>query len=222
MCKLVKKNQPIKNTPWIVYSLILLYVLILVFIKYLLPYYGIAFQQVLRWLNSISSSHELIAWILALLFHGGVIHLSAVVFSLWFFGPNVEDLLGPLLFLIVYLICGAIAMFTHMYFRSSNASFLGSFGAVSGVVGVYAVLFPKAKADFVFVYHRLEIGRIELNALCITSAWFCLSIIAGSIIQNFSAVKEMVYIPFTLWTQMGGYIAGLACGFLFKMTRKSG
>jgi membrane associated rhomboid family serine protease len=41
--------------------------------------------------------------------HGGLLHLVGNMWTLWIFGDNVEDRMGPVRFAIFYLICGLAA-----------------------------------------------------------------------------------------------------------------
>jgi len=73
---------------------------------------------------------------------------------LYIFGDNVEDIFGHGGYIAFYIICGLAAAFTHIlslylgltYPVDFNVGVLGASGAISGVLGAYFVLFPKAKS----------------------------------------------------------------------------
>ncbi|HSG29335.1 MAG TPA: rhomboid family intramembrane serine protease, partial [Candidatus Krumholzibacterium sp.] len=70
--------------------------------------------------------------------HGSLVHLGGNMLYLWIFGNNIEDILGPVKFLVFYLACGMIAHAMHI---ASNPSSLiptvGASGAVAGILGAY-------------------------------------------------------------------------------------
>src|SRR6266404_9610293 len=52
--------------------------------------------------------------------HSGWLHLFANMWTLWIFGDNVEDRMGPVRFLIFYLLCGVVAGLTQMLINSDS------------------------------------------------------------------------------------------------------
>ena len=78
--------------------------------------------------------------------HGGFAHLAANMLYLWIFGDNVEDRLGHLRFLCLYLTCGAVAGLSQLLLSShSTVPMVGASGAIAGVLGAYFLLFPSAR-----------------------------------------------------------------------------
>jgi membrane associated rhomboid family serine protease len=78
--------------------------------------------------------------------HGGWFHIIANMWTLWIFGDNVEDRMGPVRFIIFYLLCGTIAGLTHMLTNpDSTVPSVGASGAIAGVLGAYILLFPTAR-----------------------------------------------------------------------------
>ena len=81
----------------------------------------------------------------AMFLHGGFFHLAGNMLYLWIFGDNVEDRVGRGRFLAFYLICGAIAALVQaLPDTRSTVPMIGASGAVSGVLGAYFVLYPRA------------------------------------------------------------------------------
>ena len=77
--------------------------------------------------------------------HGGFFHLAGNMLYLWIFGDNVEDRVGRGRFIAFYLICGAIAALAQaLPDMRSTVPMIGASGAVSGVLGAYVVLYPRA------------------------------------------------------------------------------
>jgi membrane associated rhomboid family serine protease len=79
--------------------------------------------------------------------HGGWFHLIGNLWFLWVFGDNVEDVLGPIRFLGFYLACGLAAAVAQIVQQpDSLLPMVGASGAISGVLGAYALLFPSVRA----------------------------------------------------------------------------
>src|SRR5262249_62305172 len=77
--------------------------------------------------------------------HGGLLHVGGNMLYLWVFGDNVEDTLGHGRFLIFYLVSGVIAALAQVALNAdSSVPMIGASGAVSGVLGAYLLLFPRA------------------------------------------------------------------------------
>ncbi|MGI0041404.1 MAG: rhomboid family intramembrane serine protease, partial [Nitrosopumilaceae archaeon] len=78
--------------------------------------------------------------------HAGIMHVGGNMLFLYIFGDNIELKFGRTKFLLLYLFWGIVADFAHiMSDPSSQIPALGASGAISGVLGAYLVLFPRAK-----------------------------------------------------------------------------
>ena len=83
--------------------------------------------------------------------HGGWFHIVANMWTLWIFGDNVEDRMGPVRFTIFYLLCGTAAGLTHLYTNpDSTIPSVGASGAIAGVLGAYFLFFPTARLVVMF------------------------------------------------------------------------
>src|SRR4051812_531812 len=78
--------------------------------------------------------------------HGGFWHLAGNMLYLWIFGNNIEDAMGHSKFAIFFLLCGAAAVAAQVLPNpASEIPMIGASGAISGVLGAYMLLFPRAK-----------------------------------------------------------------------------
>ena len=78
--------------------------------------------------------------------HGGWMHLIGNMWFLWIFGDNVEDAMGPVRFVIFYLLCGLGAAAAQTATDPASViPMVGASGAIGGVMGAYALLFPRAR-----------------------------------------------------------------------------
>ena len=109
----------------------------------------------------------------AMFLHGGWLHLLGNMLFLWVFGNNVEERFGRLGFLVFYLACGYLASYGFALANAeSSVPLIGASGAVSGVLGAYLVLFPRARVwSLVPVLLFLP---LRLPAWLVLGLWFVL------------------------------------------------
>jgi len=82
----------------------------------------------------------------SLFLHGGLLHLVSNMWVLAIFGNNVEDAFGHISYLGFYLLAGLAASIAHFLLRpESTVPVVGASGAIAGVMGAYAILFPRAR-----------------------------------------------------------------------------
>ena len=112
--------------------------------------------------------------------HGGLLHLGGNMLFLWIFGNNIEDSMGRLRFIVFYLL-GGIAALAAQTLVDPNAAVptIGASGAVAGVLGAYAVLYPRARvitAVLIIFFFTL----IELPAVVVLGLWFLMQLFFGT------------------------------------------
>jgi membrane associated rhomboid family serine protease len=100
--------------------------------------------------------------------HGSLFHLLGNMLYLWIFGNNVEDYLGPIRFLLFYVLSGLGAAFTHILTHpNSQVPMIGASGAIAGILGAYLLLFPSAR-----VITLVFITIVPIPAAIILIIWF--------------------------------------------------
>jgi membrane associated rhomboid family serine protease len=133
----------------------------------------------------------------AMFLHGGFFSLAGNMLYLWVFGDNVEDRMGRGRFIAFYLICGAIAALTQaLPDTRSTVPMIGASGAVSGVLGAYIVLYPRAN---VLVALPFLLARVP--ALIALVVWF-----AGQLWSSLRAEPGAGGVVFM--AHVGGFIGG--------------
>jgi hypothetical protein len=86
----------------------------------------------------------------SLFLHGGLLHLISNMWVLLIFGNNVEDAFGHMSYLIFYILAGLAASAAHFLLHpESTIPVVGASGAIAGVMGAYAILFPRARVTAV-------------------------------------------------------------------------
>ena len=144
--------------------------------------------------------------------HGGWIHIIGNMWFLWIFGDNVEDYLGHFKYLIFYLVCGFAAAFTHIALNfGSNVPTIGASGAISGVMGAYILLYPRAKV-LTLVVLIVFFTFWWIPAWVFLGYWFLMQFLAGAatIAETARATGGVA-----VWAHVGGFVAGIILIKLF-------
>lgn len=132
--------------------------------------------------------------------HAGFAHILGNMLFLWIFGDNVEDYFGHVAYLFFYTGCGIGSGLMHIAFNlHSSLPALGASGAISGVMGAYLMLHPRARIlTLVFIF------LIPLPAALILGGWF--------VMQFLSAVGTLGSATTTggvaWWAHVGGFLMG--------------
>jgi membrane associated rhomboid family serine protease len=138
--------------------------------------------------------------------HGGWMHFIGNMWTLYLFGDNVEDRMGPARFLVFYLLCGLAAGLTHyLTDPASSIPTIGASGAIAGVLGAYFLLFPTARIITlvpVFIFPFI----VEIPAVFYLGVWFVSQLFSGTM----SLVSTQYYEGVAWWAHVGGFVAGLA------------
>jgi membrane associated rhomboid family serine protease len=140
--------------------------------------------------------------------HIGILHFAGNMLFLWVFGNNIEDSLGRLRFLAFYLLSGLVAVYAQSLLDpAATAPTIGASGAVSGVLGAYILLHPKARV-LTFILIIFFFTFIEIPAIVLLAIWFVLQALP---------VIDQVSAPEAVGTGDGiAYVAHVA-GFLFGL-----
>ena len=142
----------------------------------------------------------------AMFMHGGLLHLGGNMLFLWIFGNNVEDAMGPVKFLLFYLLAGVAALALQVVIDpSSTVPTLGASGAIAGVLGGYILLFPRARVvTVIFIVFFFTI--LELPALLVLGLWFLQQALFGyfDLAQPSGGGGGVAY-----FAHVGGFVFGL-------------
>ncbi|RMD61175.1 MAG: rhomboid family intramembrane serine protease [Alphaproteobacteria bacterium] len=136
--------------------------------------------------------------------HGGWLHVISNMWTLYIFGPAIEDRLGKGRFLVFYLVCGIGASVAHLAANADSAiPALGASGAIAGVIGAYMRLFPLARVIVLIPILFLPYF-IELPAAIFAGLWFVLQLIQG--VGEFFAPSSGGGVAW--WAHVGGFVFG--------------
>ncbi|GHA26094.1 rhomboid family intramembrane serine protease [Devosia pacifica] len=139
--------------------------------------------------------------------HADIWHLASNMLFLWIFADNAEDALGHVRFLVFYALTTVIAALAHLAFNfEGNGPLIGASGAVAGVMGAYALLYPHAR---VFVLARIV---IPIPLPSVPAFWMLGFWLATQLFYLIVAADEAV----AWWAHLGGFAAGLALAPVLK------
>lgn len=141
--------------------------------------------------------------------HGGVAHLFGNMLFLYLYGDNMEDAFGKLRYLIFYLGCGLLAALAQAFLNpASQIPMVGASGAISGVIGGYLLLYPKANIR-VFYWIILFIGTIMVPAYLVLGIWLLEQVLLfPESMKNAGGVAIAAH--------LGGFAGGFILTPLFK------
>jgi membrane associated rhomboid family serine protease len=148
--------------------------------------------------------------ITSMFLHGGWMHLIGNMMYLWIFGNNIEDVMGHGKFIIFYALCGVLAALSHAAIDSgSTVPMVGASGAISGVLGAYILLYPRARV-LVLIPFGFFSQMIYVPAGIVLGLWFLIQIVSGGM----SIGAEGGGVAF--FAHIGGFAAGMALIPFFK------
>jgi membrane associated rhomboid family serine protease len=146
-------------------------------------------------------------------FEAGLIHLLGNMLFLYVFGDNVEDVFGHISYFFFYIFCGLASAFVYIasvlyltYPVDLTIGVVGASGAISGVLGAYVVLYPKARILALFFYFILPIPAIIFLGFWFLLQWlYALFEVGGNV---------------AWWAHIGGFVAGMILASVFGLRKK--
>ena len=152
-------------------------------------------------------SSFLMAVLLSMFLHAGILHIAGNMLFLWVFGNNVEDFLGSARYLIFYLLAGFAASFAHIATHANDViPTVGASGAVAGVMGAYLVLFPHARVN-VLVPIFFFFTVIQMSAFAVLGLWFLYQFLIGA--QEATGANQVAWMA-----HVGGFVFGVVAIYL--------
>ena len=212
----LKDINPTRNFPFVNVMLIVANVLVFLYQITLSPHAAKAFElanaTVPARIPAFLAGHAPASMALFPLFssmflHGGLMHLLGNMLFLYIFGDNVEDAFGHVGYLFFYLLCGIGSGLIHVMFNwGSSVPALGASGAISGVMGAYAVMFPSHRIlTFFFIF------LIPVPAILILGYWFVLQFVAGINGLGMATAGGVAW-----WAHIGGFLMGVVIAWAGK------
>ena len=147
--------------------------------------------------------------------HGSFWHILGNMWSLYIFGDNVEDRLGPIRYALFYLLCGIASGLSHLVLNlHSNVPTIGASGAIAGVMGAYFILHPRSKILTLIPIFFIPYF-INIPAFIFLGLWFLLQFINAAGSQGTAA-------GIAWWAHIGGFVFGMIFLKLFTALPHTG
>lgn len=143
--------------------------------------------------------------------HGSWFHIIGNMLFLYIFGDNVEDRMGHVKYLLFYLLCGfGAAILQILTSFKSTVPMIGASGAISGVLGAYLLLYPRAKIlTLVPIFFFVQLMYIPATVFILI--WFFIQFISG--VGTLGSAASSGGIAF--WAHIGGFVVGLVIAKFF-------
>jgi len=162
---------------------------------------------------------ELLTLVTSQFIHAGFLHLGGNMLFLWVFGRAVEDRLGPLVYVVFYLLAGAAAGLIQSLVSGPGETvpLVGASGAIAAVLGMYFVSYPRAWVR-VLVPILFFFWTFDLPALLVLGFWFASQFFTGmaAITQASRATGDIA-----IWAHVAGFVIGAGAAFVLPTSRAS-
>ncbi|MET9956394.1 rhomboid family intramembrane serine protease [Streptomyces sp. NPDC006339] len=142
----------------------------------------------------------------ALFVHGSWLHLLGNMLFLYVFGAMTEERMGRIGFGLFYLGCGYLALLGYATAHADSAQTLvGASGAISGVLGAFLYLFPRARVTSLFPF--LFFLPLRFPAWIVLIFWFVLQWLAA---RSAGSGPGVAYLA---------HVLGFGFGFVYAWAR---
>jgi membrane associated rhomboid family serine protease len=139
---------------------------------------------------------------ISMFLHGGLLHLGGNMLYLWIFGNNIEEAMGHIRFVLFYFACGiAAALGMALVDPTSQLPMVGASGAISGVLGAYMLLYPRARVH-VIIPLGIIFYPLWIRAVWVVGVWFATQL-------AMAAYTDPSQPGTAFWAHVGGFIAGI-------------
>ena len=160
-------------------------------------------EQLLFARHGINLPQAVLPLFTSMFLHGGWFHLIGNMLFLWVFGGAIEEALGHFQYLTFYLVCGVGSALVHTVFNlGSKVPTIGASGAISGVMGAFIVLFPRAKVT-TLIPALLLFFTVKIPAYLMLGYWFLLQFFSGVASLGMTDQGGVAW-----WAHVGGFILG--------------
>ena len=155
-----------------------------------------------EWWGHLDGPKAWIPVLSSMFLHGGVAHVAGNCWFLWIFGRSLEDYLGSVKFLFIYLGAGAGAVLGQtLADTGSLVPMIGASGAISGVLGAY---FVSLSGRWIVALVPWVVPVVPLPAFVFLVMWFAVQLLNGVGGLGSSADGGVAW-----WAHVGGFVTGV-------------
>ena len=162
----------------------------------------------------IVAGRDWITLLTAMFMHGGWLHIIGNMVFLWAFGPEIEDAMNPLRYLVFYLLGGTVAMLAQIAASpASTVPNLGASGAIAAVMGAFLVTYPRDRIRsllWIFIFIRVT----YIPAILLIGFWFLIQLFNAGAVANVQT-GGVAYVA-----HIGGLLFGAVTAKLVQSRRR--
>ncbi len=217
----IRSTIKTENIPYVNYGLLAVNILVFVYafslqgeaLEAFYQMHGIVPSKIIS-LEAYGFLDRTAKYFSSMFIHENWLHIGGNMIFLYIFGNAVEDLLGHARYLLFYLVCGLVAVFVHVILNShSTVPVIGASGAISGVLGIYILFFPRSRI-FTLLIVLVFVYFVRVRAYLFIIFWFAIQFLT-----------EIGYIGDEeaegLWAHLTGFICGIMAGSGFFYTKRN-
>jgi membrane associated rhomboid family serine protease len=157
----------------------------------------------------IAEGRHWITLITAMFLHGSWLHILGNMVFLWAFGPEIEEAMGRMRYLVFYLFGGVVAMLAQVA-ASPGAKIpcLGASGAIAAVMGAFIVMYPRDRIRSLLII-LIFVRVTYIPAVLLIGIWFLIQVL------NVGAVATVQTGGVAYVAHVGGFVFGAATARLW-------
>ena len=164
----------------------------------------------------IVAGHHWITMVTSMFLHAGWMHILGNMVFLWAFGPEIEDAMGRLPYLVFYLLSGLVASLAQIALMpGSTVPNLGASGAIAGVMGAFLITYPGDQIRTLVLFGWFT--RITfIPAALLIGLWFLIQLF-----NQVGAVADVQTGGVAYAAHVGGFIFGAVIARIFKSFQRN-
>jgi len=162
----------------------------------------------------VVTGQRLYTLLTSMFMHAGLLHLGGNMLYLYIFGDNVEDAFGHARYFAFYFVCGIAASAMHIVSITTTEEMfipaVGASGAISGVLGAYILLYPRARILTLVLFRWAYVAHVP--SIFFLGFWFVYQLLLGLLEQS----GGVAY-----WAHIGGFIAGATLALVLRIKKRA-
>jgi membrane associated rhomboid family serine protease len=162
----------------------------------------------------ITAGHHWSTLLTAMFLHASWSHIIGNMLFLWVFGQAIEDAMGPLRYLVFYVVGGVVALGVQVAASpSSTVPILGASGAIAAVMGAFLMTYPRDRIKtlvVIFVFVRVRF----IPAALLIGLWFLVQLVSVGTVAT-TETDGVAYLA-----HIGGMVFGALTGRFFEDPRR--
>ncbi len=162
----------------------------------------------------VAAGQDLLTVLTAMFMHAGWVHILGNMLFFWVFAPPIEEVMGPVRFLVFYLLAGVAATVAQVAVApASTVPNLGASGAIAGVMGAFLVTYPRDRIRTLLIL-GIFIDIEFIPAILLVGIWFAIQLFSG-----LAAVSQVQMGGVAYMAHVGGFVFGLITNRFFEISR---